>query len=217
MLPDRGANIGVVEQYLPIVLFAGRWCPASPGVGSGSRLLGPKRPTGAKEGPYESGIAPRYQPAARFPVRFYLVAMIFIIFDIEVIFLYPWAVMYRQLWTFGLAEMATFAVVVFIAFAYLVSNGALDWGPRRRRGGRRRPISLDHFHDPAGCAGRASSPKHRARSRSMAKPTSRELPEPSRAHTGRRAATTRLAAAECGSLPVGTPVPDRPTVRSGRR
>jgi NADH-quinone oxidoreductase subunit A len=125
-----------VEQYLPILLllvlvalFAGASVVAS-------RKLGPKRPTGAKEGAYESGIAPRYEAAARFPVRFYLVAMIFIIFDIEVIFLYPWAVMYHQLWTFGLAEMAVFAVVVFIAFAYLVSNGALDWGPAQRRGAR---------------------------------------------------------------------------------
>jgi NADH-quinone oxidoreductase subunit A len=130
-----------VVQYLPlflllvlVVLFAG-------GSAAGSRLLGPKRPTAAKEGPYESGIAPRYQPAARFPVRFYLVAMIFIIFDIEVIFLYPWAVMYHQLSTFGLAEMAAFAVVVFVAFAYLVSNGALDWGPRQKRGGRA-PVQL---------------------------------------------------------------------------
>lgn len=125
-----------MEQYLPIllllvlvVLFAG-------GSVAASRLLGPKRPTGAKEGPYESGIAPRYRPAVRFPVRFYLVAMIFIIFDIEVIFLYPWAVMYHQLWTFGLAEMAVFAVVVFVAFAYMVSNGALDWGPRQKEGVR---------------------------------------------------------------------------------
>jgi len=136
-LARRGSaagNIASVIQYLPILLllvlvtgFAGASVIAS-------RLLSPKRPTGAKQGPYESGIAPRYQPAARFPVRFYLVAMIFIIFDIEVIFLYPWAVMYHQLGTFGLAEMAVFAVVVFIAFAYLVSNGALDWGPRQRHG-----------------------------------------------------------------------------------
>jgi NADH-quinone oxidoreductase subunit A len=128
--------IRFVEQYLPIllllvlvVLFAGASVTAS-------RLLSPKRPTGAKEGPYESGIVPRYSPAARFPVRFFLVAMIFIIFDIEIIFLYPWAVMYRQLATFGLAEMAVFAVIVFVAFAYLVSNGALDWGPRQKRGGK---------------------------------------------------------------------------------
>jgi NADH-quinone oxidoreductase subunit A len=132
-----------VEQYLPILLllvvvglFAG-------GSVAASRALGPKRPTAAKQGPYESGIAPRFLPSARFPVRFYLVAMIFIIFDIEVIFLYPWAVMYHQLSTFGLAEMAAFAVVVFVAFAYLVSNGALDWGPRQHRGGRA-PVQLAH-------------------------------------------------------------------------
>ena len=125
-----------MEQYLPLLLLLVLVALFAGGSAAASRLLGPKRPTAAKEGPYESGIAPRYRLAARFPVRFYLVAMIFIIFDIEVIFLYPWAVMYHQLSTFGLAEMAAFAVVVFIAFAYLVSNGALDWGPRQRRGGR---------------------------------------------------------------------------------
>ncbi|MGH9123036.1 MAG: NADH-quinone oxidoreductase subunit A, partial [Acidimicrobiales bacterium] len=110
-------------QYLPVllmlvlaILFA-----AGPFLASRAGVLGPSRPTAAKLGPYESGIVPREPLAARFPVRFYLVAMIFIIFDIEVIFLYPWAVMYRQLGTFGLAEMAVFSVVVFVAFAYLVS------------------------------------------------------------------------------------------------
>lgn len=128
-------------QYLPILLLLVLVALFAGGSVAASRALGPKRPTAAKQGPYESGIAPRFSPAARFPVRFYLVAMIFIIFDIEVIFLYPWAVMFGPLSTFGLAEMAAFAVVVFIAFAYLVSNGALDWGPRQRRGGRA-PVSL---------------------------------------------------------------------------
>ena len=122
-------------QYLPILLLMLVVVAFAGASVAGSRMLGPKRPTGAKEGPYESGIAPRYRLAARFPIRFYLVAMIFIIFDIEVIFLYPWAVMYHQLAVFGFAEMAAFAVVVFIAFAYLVSNGALSWGPRQGRGG----------------------------------------------------------------------------------
>jgi NADH-quinone oxidoreductase subunit A len=130
-----------MDQYLPIVLLLGLIALFAGGSVMASRMLAPRRPTAAKQGPYESGIAPRYEAAARFPVRFYLVAMIFIIFDIEVIFLYPWATRYHQLWTFGLAEMATFAVVVFIAFAYLVSNGALDWGPRIRRGGRA-PVDL---------------------------------------------------------------------------
>ena len=128
-------------QFLPLLLLLVLVALFAGGSTAGSRMLGPKRPTAAKEGPYESGIAPRYQPASRFPVRFYLVAMIFIIFDIEVIFLYPWAVMYHQLSTFGLAEMAAFAVVTFIGFAYLVSNGALDWGPRQKRGGRA-PVQL---------------------------------------------------------------------------
>ena len=136
-----GGSIPNVVQYLPILLLLGLVAAFSLGSAAASRLLGPKRPTAAKEGPYESGIAPRFRPAARFPVRFYLVAMIFIIFDIEVVFLYPWAVMYHQLSTFGLAEMAAFAAVVFVAFAYLVSNGALDWGPRQKRGGRA-PVQL---------------------------------------------------------------------------
>jgi NADH-quinone oxidoreductase subunit A len=131
-----GTNIAGVEQYLPILLLLLLVALFAGGSVAASRMLSPKRPTGAKEGPYESGIAPRYRPAVRFPVRFYLVAMIFIIFDIEVVFLYPWAVMYHQLWTFGLAEMAVFAVVVFVAFAYMVSNGALDWGPRQKKGAR---------------------------------------------------------------------------------
>ena len=100
-------------------------------------LLAPRRPTPAKEAPYECGIVPTREPAERFPVRFYLVAMIFIIFDIEVIFLYPWAVIYKQLHAFGLWEMVLFAVAVFVSFVYLIGNGALDWGPVRRL----RPLS----------------------------------------------------------------------------
>jgi NADH-quinone oxidoreductase subunit A len=119
-------------DYLPILamfvlagLFAGLSFFAS-------GLLAPKRPTEAKLAPYECGIVPDREPAQRFPVRFYLVAMLFIIFDIEVIFLYPWAVIYRQLHAFGLWEMVLFAVAVFVSFIYLIGNGVLDWGPVRR-------------------------------------------------------------------------------------
>jgi len=99
----------------------------------GSRMLRPSRPTPAKTAPYECGIVPTRQPAERFPVRFYLVAMIFIIFDIEIIFLYPWAVIFqRDLHLFGLVEMLTFAAAVFVSFVYLISRGALDWGPAKR-------------------------------------------------------------------------------------
>ena len=65
-------------------------------------------------------------------MHFYLVAMIFIVFDIEIIFLYPWAVIYRDLGVFGLVEIVVFAVAVFVSFVYLISNGALDWGPLNR-------------------------------------------------------------------------------------
>lgn len=98
-----------------------------------STVLGPRRrETAAKIGPYECGIVPDKEPAERFPVRFYLVAMIFIIFDIEIIFLYPWAVRYNALGTFGLFEMVLFSVSVVVAFTYLISNGALDWAPMNR-------------------------------------------------------------------------------------
>jgi NADH-quinone oxidoreductase subunit A len=98
-----------------------------------SALLGPKRKeTNKKIGPYECGIVPDSEPSERFPVKFYLVAMIFIIFDIEIIFLYPWAVQFNRLGLFGLMEMVIFTVAVVVSFVYLLSNGALDWGPVTR-------------------------------------------------------------------------------------
>jgi NADH-quinone oxidoreductase subunit A len=121
-----------MDDYLPILgmfVLAGIFAGVS---FLASRLLAPQRPTPAKLAPYECGIVPEREPADRFPVRFYLVAMIFIIFDIEIIFLYPWAVIYRQLAAFGLWEMVLFAVAVFVSFIYLIGNGALDWGPLKR-------------------------------------------------------------------------------------
>ena len=97
-----------------------------------SSLFAPRNPSTAKSAPYECGIVPTREPAERFPVRFYLVAMIFIIFDIEIIFLYPWAVIQDELRIFGLIEMIVFAVAVFVSFVYLISEGALDWGPAKR-------------------------------------------------------------------------------------
>jgi NADH-quinone oxidoreductase subunit A len=123
-----------MDQYLPLVLLMVVAFAFASGSFAASRLAGPSRRTSVKEGAYESGIVPKYPTVSRFPVRFYVIGMIFIIFDIEVVFLYPWAVDYVSLSTFGLAEMATFVVVVFVSFAYLVSNGALDWGPSKGRG-----------------------------------------------------------------------------------
>ena len=118
-------------QYLPIlalgvlaVLFAALSFGAS-------RLLAPRRQTKAKLAPYECGVEESTDAPERFGVRFFLIAMIFIVFDIEIIFLYPWAVSYRELGLFGLVAMGIFALAVFESFVYLIGNGALDWGPSR--------------------------------------------------------------------------------------
>lgn len=93
-----------------------------------TKFVAPSRPTVAKQDPYECGIVPGREAPQRFPVRFFLVAMIFIIFDIEIIFLYPWAVHHRELGAYGLIEMLMFSVAVLVSFLYLLSKGALDWG-----------------------------------------------------------------------------------------
>ena len=121
-----------MEQYLPVAVMLGL-ATAFAGLSFlASTALSPRRPNAAKAAPYESGIVPEVGPSERFPVRFYLVAMVFIIFDIEIIFLYPWAVVFRRLELFGLVEMVVFVLAVFVSFVYLVSNGALDWSPGRR-------------------------------------------------------------------------------------
>jgi NADH-quinone oxidoreductase subunit A len=119
-------------QYLPVVTMAVLAVVFAAVSLFMSKLLAPRRPTTAKSAPYESGIIPARDNPERFPVHFYLVAMIFVVFDIEIIFLYPWAVIYRDLGVFGLVEIIVFAVAVFVSFVYLISNGALDWGPLNR-------------------------------------------------------------------------------------
>ena len=93
-------------------------------------IVGPKRYNRAKLDAYECGIEPTPQPiggAGRFPVKFYLTAMLFIIFDIETIFLYPWAVSFEALGLFGFVEMVLFIVTVFIAYTYVWRRGGLNW------------------------------------------------------------------------------------------
>ena len=122
-----------MDQYLPVLILGFLGFAFTVFSLVSSAMLAPKKkPTAAKLAPYECGIVPNVEPPQRFPVRFYLVSMIFIIFDIEIVFLYPWAVVFRQLRTFGLVEVVVFAAVVFVSFFYLVSNGALDWGPAKR-------------------------------------------------------------------------------------
>jgi NADH-quinone oxidoreductase subunit A len=122
-----------MASYIPLLVMIVLAGVFAAGSFAASALLGPRRPTAAKEAPYESGIVPTRGPAQRFPVRFYVVAMIFVILDIEIVFTYPWAVIYsHDLGRYGLVEMIVFTASVLISFLYLVSNGALDWGPVKR-------------------------------------------------------------------------------------
>jgi NADH-quinone oxidoreductase subunit A len=116
-------------QFLPIIVLlivATLFGALSFGA---SRLLAPRRPSAAKQAPYECGIVPSREPPERFPVTFYVVAMLFIMFDIELIFIYPFAVDRAFLGSYALWEMVAFSVVFFAAFVYVVARGALEWGP----------------------------------------------------------------------------------------
>ncbi len=159
----------MLGQYLPVLVMAVLAVLFAVGGLATSRLLAPKRPTAAKSAPYECGIVPSTDPPQRFPVRFFLVAMIFIVFDIELIFLYPWATIYRDLGPFGLVEVGVFAFAVLVSFAYLLSHGALDWGPRagaRRLGSmvsadRRASTTIRRVGLDGRAAPEQASPAHR--------------------------------------------------------
>src|SRR5574338_571725 len=90
-------------------------------------LFGPRKKSAAKSMPYESGMNPYGEGTRRVPVRFYLIAVLFILFDIEVVFFLPWAVVFRQLGLFALAEMAVFIVILLVGYFYAWKKGALEW------------------------------------------------------------------------------------------
>lgn len=92
-----------------------------------STILGPRNPTPQKLIPYECGIIPREEAKGRYPVRFATIAMLFIIFDIEVVFMYPWAVALDQLKLFGLIEMVVFIAILGVAYVYIWGRGGLEW------------------------------------------------------------------------------------------
>jgi NADH-quinone oxidoreductase subunit A len=117
----------VLADYLPILMLLGLstlFAVASVYVAS---KMGPSNPSTAKASPYECGITPERLPNERFPVKFYLIAMLFIIFDVEIVFFYPWAVIFRELRLFGLAEMGVFVGLLLVAYVYIWKRGGLDW------------------------------------------------------------------------------------------
>jgi NADH-quinone oxidoreductase subunit A len=92
-----------------------------------SSLIGPKKKTALKLSPYESGCEPVGTARERFSIKFYMIAMLFILFDIEAVFLYPWAILYKKLGLFGLVEMGVFIVILFVGYIYVWKKGALEW------------------------------------------------------------------------------------------
>ncbi len=126
-MPDQALN-----DYIPILLLAGFAVSFASLNLIVSWLLGKRGGTNPdKESAFECGMKPLTPERRRFSVKFYLVAMLFILFDIEIVFLYPWAVTYKSLGMFGFIEMVLFIAVLIIGWWYVVAKGALDWGPRR--------------------------------------------------------------------------------------
>jgi NADH-quinone oxidoreductase subunit A len=117
----------IPETYFPVLVQTGIAILVAFALVAISAILGKRAKSPLKDTPYESGMAPIGSAAERFSVKFYLVGMIFILFDIEAVFLYPWAVVYRQLKLFGFFEMAIFVALVLVGFFYVYKKGALDW------------------------------------------------------------------------------------------
>jgi NADH-quinone oxidoreductase subunit A len=118
----------VEESYVAVLISAGLCALVVAIMVGASRLLGPQAPNKAKQAVFEAGNrAVGEVRSHRFPVKFYLTAILFIVFDVEVVFMYPWAIVFRQLGWFGVAEMAAFVLVLGVGLAYVWKVGALEW------------------------------------------------------------------------------------------
>lgn len=122
-------------RYLPLLIHFLCACALAGGIVLLSWILGYRKPTRAKLSPYECGVQPVGDARQPFSVKFYLVAMLFILFDVEAVFLYPWAVILRDLKMFGFWEMLVYIGIVLVGFFYIWKKGVLDWSrPGARRG-----------------------------------------------------------------------------------
>jgi NADH-quinone oxidoreductase subunit A len=126
-----------LADYLPIALMTLLGLGFAIGSLAVSRLLAPNNPTPEKLAPYECGIVPLQEPVERFPVKFYLVAMLFVIFDVEIIFLFLWAVQWEAFGWAGVAAVVLFMLMLIETLAYVWKRGALDWNVARRARYRR--------------------------------------------------------------------------------
>lgn len=116
-----------LNQYIPVLMMLALATGTAVGIVVLGRLFGPKASFEEKDEPFECGEKQIVSPKQRFSVRFYLVAMIFIVFDIEAVFLFPWAVLFRPLGLFGFVEMFVFIVILTIGLIYVWRKGVLEW------------------------------------------------------------------------------------------
>jgi NADH-quinone oxidoreductase subunit A len=117
----------VLSEYLPILIFLVIATGLAVVLLALGTLLGPKTPTADKSSPYECGFEAFEDARMKFDVRYYLMAILFIVFDLEIAFMFPWAVVFRDIGLIGLIEMGTFLGLLLIGFAYLWKKGALEW------------------------------------------------------------------------------------------
>ena len=115
-------------RYLPLLMHFGIATALASVIVILSQLIGQHKPNLAKMSPYECGVQPIGDARGRFSVKFYLVAMLFILFDVEAVFLYPWAVILRELKMFGFWEMMVYIAIVLVGLFYVWKKGVLDWG-----------------------------------------------------------------------------------------
>lgn len=115
------------DQYLPVLILAALATGVAAVLLALSHFAGPRHPSRSKTNTYECGVQPVGDARGRFPVHFYLVAMLFIAFDIEIVFLYPWAVLFRRLGFFGLAEIFLFILVLLVGYYYVWKKGVFNW------------------------------------------------------------------------------------------
>jgi NADH-quinone oxidoreductase subunit A len=120
-------GLPMIDAYIPIFLILAVATIFGVVSVNMSWLLGPQRPNRSKNSTYESGMEPVRTAHDRFSVKYYMVAVLFILFDIEVVFMYPWAVQYRNLGAFGFVEMVVFIAILLVGYVYILKKGALQW------------------------------------------------------------------------------------------
>jgi len=116
-----------MNEYIPVLIMLLLAAATSAGMIVATTLIGPKKKFADKMEPFECGESPIVSPKLRFSIKFYLIALFFVIFDIEAVFLYPWAVLFKELGMFGFVEMMVFLIILAVGLIYVWKRGALEW------------------------------------------------------------------------------------------